>query len=227
MGTRGRLLLALVLATAVGSAQASIPPRRLTLNLDVRNVTGPLGMGKLGAADLRAGVEAANKVWEQCSISFTALSATNVAAETLGVAYEPKSQDDLSRLAAALNPHGFGHAIPLTIAGPWNFYDKPTGLFLTGLGWVFTGPGGGIDRIGAMVGSGKIHDPIAGLIIAHELAHALSLPHVTEKDNLMGPGGTIRLTPEQCRQAREFAGTTLASFTSETGARPSRSSLVR
>jgi hypothetical protein len=209
-----KVLPILVAGALAGPAWASIPPHGidLVLNLDVRNVTGPRGAGSLPLSDLKAGVEAANRVWEQCSIRFVAKHAANVAADELGVAYEPRSQDDLSRLASALNPHGFGDEIPLTIAGPWRFYDSQSGLYLTGLGWVFTKDSGGIDRIGAMIGSQKIHAPVAGLIIAHELAHALSLPHVSEKDNLMGPGGTFRLTPGQCQQAREFAGTSLRAF---------------
>ena len=72
-----------------------------------------------------------------------------------------------------------------------------------------------------MIDSQKVHQPVAGLLIAHELAHALSLPHVAEKDNLMGPGGTFKLTVDQCRQAREFASSALTEFTVS---RPSRSS---
>lgn len=184
----------------------------ITLRLDVRNLTGPADAGRLAASVLRSRVEAANLVWSQCSIRFTPRSARNVSARDLGVSYEPKSQDDLSRLAGALNPHGFKSAIPLTIAGPWRFYDAGTGLYLTGLGWVFTNQRGALDRIGAMIDSRRVHLPIAGLLIAHELAHALSLPHVAERDNLMGAGGTSKLTSDQCRQAREFVSTTLVGF---------------
>jgi hypothetical protein len=184
----------------------------IVLRLDVRNVTGPGDSGRLPASDLISRVQAANEVWSQCSIRFTSRSARNVSARDLGVDYEPKSQSDLSRLASALNPHGFKDAIPFTIAGPWHFYDPGTGLYLTGLGWVFTNGSGTLDRIGAMIDSQRVHLPIAGLLIAHELAHALSLPHVAERDNLMGPGGTSKLTADQCRRAREFASTTLSGF---------------
>jgi hypothetical protein len=184
----------------------------ITLRLDVRNVTGVSDKGKLAVSDLRSRVGAANEVWSQCEIRFSSRSARNVSARDLGVSYEPKSQSDLSRLAEALNPHGFKEAIPLTIAGPWKFYDPQSGLYLTGLGWEFTTPQGRLDRIGAMIDSQRVHSPIAGLLIAHELAHALSLPHVVETDNLMGPGGTSKLTVDQCRQAREFASTVLVGF---------------
>jgi hypothetical protein len=182
--------------------------------VDARNLTGPEGAGALTEEDLRSRVEAANPVWAKCGLRFVPVSAQNVSARALGVAYEPKSQDDLSRHAGALNPNGFDgvDAIPFTIAGPWRFYDSGTGLYLTGLGWAFTSAPGKLDRLGAMVDAQRIHQPVAGLLIAHELAHALSLPHVAESDNLMGPGGTSRLTEAQCRQAREFASTTLKGF---------------
>jgi len=216
--SKSACLLFLFLASNAWAIPQPVTPTDLSaaswisVRLDVRNITGPAGTGRLEASDLRSRVQAANEVWAQCSIRFTPKSARNVAARDLGVAYEPKSQDDLSRLAGALNPHGFNNAIPFTVAGPWRFYDPQSGLYLTGLGWAFTTDQGVIERIGAMIDSQRVHLPVAGLLIAHELAHALSLPHVTEKDNLMGPGGTSKLTPDQCRQARGFAATSLAAY---------------
>ncbi len=183
----------------------------LKLRIDVRNLVGPNEAGKLTVEQLDSRVEANNLVWAQCGIRFIARARINVTAGELGIPYEPKSEEDLSKIAVALNPHGFDGAVPLTVAGPWQFYDPHVGLWLHGLGWVFT-LGQKIDRIGAMVSALRIFLPTGGAIIAHELAHALSLPHVAESDNLMGPGGTNTLTLAQCRQARNFSETALADF---------------
>lgn len=182
--------------------------------MDARNLTGPAGTGQLSESELRALVTASNSVWTPCSIRFTPVRTANVSSEALGVAYEPKSQADLSRLASALNPKGFEgtDALPFTVAGPWRFYDAGTGLYLTGLGWVFTSPQGKLDRIGAMIDAQRVRQPVAPLLVAHEMAHALSLPHVAEQDNLMGPGGTSKLSPAQCEQARAFARRALSAL---------------
>ncbi|MCM2279104.1 MAG: hypothetical protein NDJ89_13595 [Oligoflexia bacterium] len=187
---------------------ASLDPgwRPITLRVDVRNLTGPEHAGRIEEARLARRLEEVNRVWSQCAVSFVPRSVTNVSAPNLGIPYEPRSQEDLSRIAAALNPSGFP-ALPLTVAGPWGFEEKD-GFRLSGLGWVFTSPRG-IERIGAMISSTKFHDVSAAPIIAHELAHALSLPHVAEPGNLMGPGGTNELTPGQCLQARRFSEVTL------------------
>lgn len=202
------------IATTYALAQFAWGAPMINLRLEARNITGPLEAGRLAESELRASVDAANAVWSQCSMRFTTISARNVSAAALGVPYEPKNQDDLSRLAGALHPRGFegADAVPLTVAGPWRFYDAATRLYLTGLGWVFTNPQGKLDRIGAMIDSQRIRLPVAGPIIAHELAHALSLPHVAESDNLMGSGGTNRLDDNQCQKARLFASTVLKGF---------------
>lgn len=188
--------------------EPALPP--LSLKVDLRNLTGPDEAGRLEESELISKLDAANRVWSQCAIQFSPRSFANVSTQALGVPYAPQSQDDLSRIASALNPDGFT-AIPLTVAGKWEFHDNGSGLFLTGLGWVFTNSSG-IDRIGAMISNTKLSDPSAGPIIAHELAHALSLPHTAEERNLMGKAGTNELTREQCNQARGFAQNSLRSL---------------
>ncbi len=183
----------------------------ISLYVDVRNLTGPGGTGTLPESKLASRIDEVNKIWSQCAIKFVVHSALNVSAEKLKIPYSPRSQDDLGKIAEALNPHGYHDAVPLTFAGPWNFYDSRSGLYLNGLGWVFTN-NQGLDRIGAMVSATKIFIPAGGAIIAHELAHALSLPHVANPKNLMGPGGTEDLTEDQCKQARNFSEIALREF---------------
>lgn len=219
------LLKSLVVVVVVSSLSASAfaaptPPKallplepglpELKLKVDFRNLMGPQNAGKLDEKDMEARLESANEVWNQCSVRFVARSVSNISSVPMGIPYTPKSQDDLGKIATALNPNGFG-AIPLTVAGPWNFFDSGSGLYLNGLGWVFVNEKG-LDRIGAMISANKFFDRSAGPIIAHELAHALSLPHAAEAKNLMGAAGTNDLTVEQCRQARRFAELTLREF---------------
>src|SRR5256885_16536238 len=114
-------------------------------------------------------------VWSQCSIRFVTRSVANVLAVQSGMPYPPQSRADLERIAHALNPNGFNQAIPVTIAGPWNFYDPDFKLYLNGLGWVFYVQAG-VIRIGAMMSSLKLSKPEGTAIIAHELGHTPSLP---------------------------------------------------
>ena len=183
----------------------------VSIRVDVRNLVGPNSAGKISEDDIRSRVGAANDVWSQCAVKFVPRVAENVSAEPLAIPYKPQSQSDLSSIAQALNPNGFHGAIPLTFAGPWGFFDQSSGLYLIGLGWVFKNAQG-IDRIGAMIGAQHIFRPGAGPIIAHELGHALSLPHTVEINNLMGRNGTRDLTMDQCNQARSFAETALKDF---------------
>lgn len=183
----------------------------LILKIDVKNLVGPQDAGKLTNEQLKSRVDAANEVWTQCAIQFVPRVVQNIEAQALNVPYRPQSSEDLSKIAATLNPNGFEKALPFTIAGPWNFYDKTSGLYLTGLGWVFMN-GPKINRIGAMVSADKAFLPKGGPIIAHELAHALSLPHTVEAQNLMGSAGTNTLTHDQCVQARKFAQSSLATY---------------
>lgn len=184
----------------------------ITLRVDVHNMVGPKDAGKLKKGVLRSRLAKANLVWSQCGIQFKPHVVNNVVAADLNVPYVPASQTDLSKIAAALNPNGFHDAIPLTFAGPWNFYDAGTGVYLIGLGWAFMKNPTTIDHIGAMVDATRIFLPQSGLIIAHELGHTLSLPDGGGHDTLMGAGGTQNLTLNQCTQARGFAESALTGF---------------
>jgi hypothetical protein len=219
-----RVLILFLAAFSSGSAWALPVPAaqpmksievtwpKLEIRVDVRNLVGPQEAGKLDEPAMRSRVIAANQVWSQCSIEFVARDIENVSTEALNIPYTPKSQDDLGKIANALNPNAdFKNAIPLTFAGPWGFYDPNSGLYLTGLGWAFWEQSK-VTRIGAMVDNQKIFLASGGPIIAHELGHALSLPHTVEPNNLMGRNGTNDLTSDQCKQARGFALGMLKSF---------------
>jgi hypothetical protein len=186
---------------------------KISVRVDVSNLVGPGETGKIPEEDLVSKVGGINEIWSQCALEFVPRTASNISTEKLKIPYGPKSQEDLSKIAEALNPNSsFNGGIPLVVAGPWNFYDAGTGLYLSGLGWVFTGTANRVDRIGAMVDSQKFYRPRGPAIIAHELAHALSLPHIGELKNLMGPGGTDDLTRDQCLQARQFTQEKLRTF---------------
>lgn len=212
----GALAFAISFLNLLWGAQAlaiPAPPseQELVLRLDFKNLTGPDGEGLLTKEEMTSLLVRVNEIWSQCSVRFVTRLVENVNARSLGVPYQPKSQDDLSRIAAALNPGGFDHAIPLTVAGPWEFFDRNTGLFLHGLGWVFTrADGAGIERIGAMIDARKIRWRTHGEIIAHELGHTLSLSHHPDPANVMN--GDSKLTPEQCTQARGFSLARLPGF---------------
>lgn len=184
--------------------------REIRLRLDVRNVVGPNGEGKISELTLGTAVRAASMIWSQCSISFVPRAFENVSTERLGIAFFPKGQEDLGRLAAALNPKGFRGAIPFTVAGKWKFYDSQTGVYPYGLGWVFL-DGSRVSRIGAMISSDRLLTEAGPLIIAHELGHALSLPEGGSANNLMGVGNS-RINPDQCITARSFAEDSLREF---------------
>lgn len=183
----------------------------LRIQISVVNLTGPAEAGRLPISTLGALVDSANRIWAQCAVSFIPKSIANVDAAELGAPYPPRSEQDLSSIARALNPHGFGHAIPFTVAGPWRFFDPVYQLYLNGLGWEFTRPQG-VERIGAMMSSLKVPDTEGPAIAAHELGHTLGLSHVKDGDNLLGGSTRNRLTIDQCQQARRFAGASLRDF---------------
>jgi hypothetical protein len=179
------------------------------LRVDVRNLVGPQGAGTTNLTDLASKVESVNEVWAQCGIEFQIRSSGNVSAEALKVPFHPRNQDDLSKIAVALNPKP-SEAIPFTVAGPWGFYDNRSGLFLMGIGWARY-DATGLQHLGAMVGAEQLGNPNWKLIFAHELGHALSLPDARDDGTLMGTGNN-RLTSAQCAQVRAFANTQLRGF---------------
>ena len=155
------ILLALTLSLAQG---APVTWDEVTLRLDVRNLTGPSDAGKLTWEQMTAKLEEVNRIWSTCQIRFVSRSASNVAAASLQIPYEPQSQGDLHKIARALNPNGFNGAIPLTIAGPWNFFDHETGVWLHGLGWAFYRPADKqVVYIGAMIGAQRLNEKRGGV----------------------------------------------------------------
>ena len=211
-------VLFLVCFLSISSAEAApVPPERLpliTLRLDIRNLTGPGNEGGRTEAELSRPIEGVNEIWRQCGIRFAARETVNVSAERFNIPYRPASQEDLGRIAEALNPEGFARAdaLPLTYAGPWRFFDGGTGVFPTGLGWVFVNADGTLNRIGAMVDATKPHGQYGAEIVGHELGHALSLPDNGISGNLMCGGSPAQLTADQCAQARSFARSALLRF---------------
>lgn len=186
----------------------------IVLRVDVRNLTGPEGVGTVTDQVMLDRVADASRMWSQCAIRFEARSQANVSAVKLNIPYEPKSVNDLSTIDGALYPSGTGNngAIPLTIAGPWRFVDTGSGLMLFGLGWSFS-KDSRPTSIGAMIGANRLNEPWVAELVGHEIGHALSLSHSPESDNLMAGGK--RLKPDQCKQARGYAQTVLAEFISD------------
>jgi hypothetical protein len=197
-------------------ASSAIPEMRphvptwetLLIRLDVRNLVTGNNEGQVAATELAKVIEGANRHWIQCSIQFAPRSFDNVNVLPLDIPFEPQSQADLAKIAAALNPNGYKGAIPFTVAGQWRINDG--GFTLYGLGWVFVNGNGELNRIGAMVDAKNLKKEWIGQLAAHELGHALSLNHDPREDNVMAGGPKI--APEQCEQARAFAQGTLATF---------------
>jgi len=215
--------LIVVVAASPAAWAIPIPPRvalaplrtgwpALKIRVDVRNTTGADDTGKLTPEELRSRLVATNDVWAQCSVEFVARSSENVSAAAMDLPYEPKSQDDIQRVLAKLFPNTPTEAIPVMFAGPWNFFDPAYGVYLQGIGWYWMDGLGKVSKIGAMVATQRLFSPIGGALLAHELAHALSLPHTAEPKNLMGAAGTMDLTLPQCVQARDFAHSALKGF---------------
>lgn len=208
---RGLAAVLLVLITISARSYAATEPPAIRIRLDFRNVLGPAGQGALSAKKGAKLLTEVNDVWSQCGIQFRLRRFGNESAKALALPYPPQSMDDLSVIAQKLNPRGFREpnlALPLTIAGPWSFVYN--GVWLNGLGWVFTNAQNGVDKIGAMMSAKKLDAPEGGLILAHELGHALSLAEGGD-GTLMGPG-TPFLSVGQCQQTRSFALRYLGQF---------------
>ena len=212
------LLLSFVFSNFAWAIPAPVSPIKkleidwdeFSLRLDVTNLIGENNEGYLPNEVMLQRISEVNFIWAQCSIQFYVRSVANISATALSVPYRPQSQEDLSKIAAAINPNGFDGAIPLTFAGYWGFKDSYSGFYLHGLGWVFIDGQNKIDRVGAMIGSNKFNEEYAASLISHELGHALALDHWREADNLMAGGQ--KLTQKQCNDARFFAQTILADF---------------
>ena len=181
----------------------------ISLKLEIRNLTGENHHGQLEEADLKAAAYKINEIWSQCSIQFVLQSARNVSALQLNIPYLPQGQEDLGKIEAALNPNGYT-SIPLTIAGPWNFFDPSSRVYPFGFGWVFH-DGKKLGRIGAMVSATKFKDKAAREIMAHELGHVLSLPENGNGEDIMGKG-IAQVSMPQCLQTRSFAISALSQF---------------
>jgi hypothetical protein len=212
---RGRSILLLIgvaqAAFCTSSAWALSEPARETiqLRLNFRNVVAPDGKGRLSTRKAMPLFREINSIWKQCGIQFALTHFGNTSAKQLDLPYPPQSQADLSTIDAKMNARGFGGAIPLTIAGPWSFFDPISQVYLNGLGWVYAN-GTGVSKVGAMMSAKKLVAPEAGLILAHELGHALSLPEGGD-GTLMGPGTPV-LSADQCEKTRAFAQAYLGEF---------------
>lgn len=220
------------LAAPIPALDSSWPSLRL--RADIANLTGPGGAGKADEAVLVARIDSVNEIWSQCAVKLVVRAIRNVDAAEAGVSYEPGSQEDLVAISAALNPQGFTSALPVTVAGQWNFFDPSSQVLLHGLGWVAVS-GGKVDTIAAMIGRQHLDRPDAGALVAHEVGHALLLPHSPAPDNVMAGGN--RLNRDQCEHSRSFLKSRLAGFleadpneapsvaSAPTSGSPSRSSL--
>jgi hypothetical protein len=208
------IFLSFLLFTLTSNAMPTPPLEsawpKISLKLEIRNLTDVDGSGKLDEKDLRAAATSINEIWSECSIQFVLQKVRNVSAAALKVAYVPQGQEDLGKLEAALNPSGNYASIPLTIAGPWTFYDPASGVYPFGYGWVFH-DGQKLNRIHAMISSTRFKVKTSREIMAHELGHALSLPENGSGDDIMGKG-VGHVSMPQCLQTRAFAISALSQF---------------
>ncbi len=126
-------VLLLILSTAgTFSAFAMPAPAEITLRVDVRNLVGPEGTGKLDDQVMVSLIEKASMFWRPCGVRFMARSTGNVDAVANQVPYRPKNQDDLGKILAAMDPNKDHTGIPVMIAGPWDYKDASYGLYLWG-----------------------------------------------------------------------------------------------
>ena len=208
------LVVASFLALACGGDEgttAPLPPdtpsATTTLELPVRIHLLSSRLGTIDASltdqEVESLLQRVNEVWSEANIVWELESIIREQAEAEDQ-LEPALQGAVPLthdLIAAVVPRGH------LFAGKWDVF------IMRDLAVAGAAPGLYFSSIPAVVSSevdpAGLGDP--GRILAHELGHSLTLPHVpcTPAGNLMSPGcnseGRTRLTPLQIQQARTQA----------------------
>jgi hypothetical protein len=205
----GRVLIALAwIAAASARAAEPLPPLSIPVRIHlVASAAEPALATTLGAEDARRVLAAVNTIWAQAGIAFVAEAVgATTASPRPGVA-----RDDGDRWVVAAMPR------ERLLRGGLNiFYVKrlvPNGFYADGL--IFVKDTARLEPV-----PGGLDEPLPR-VTAHEIGHALGLPHRQDLVNLMASGKNgFLLDANEIAIARATAQARLAAAAAADGGTP-------
>lgn len=190
----GAWILALLpLLSPQGLASQWVDEPELKLALRIVHFQGEHSSRVLSAQEARHLIEEVNGFFTSCRVSFVLEQLDSVNAALHGLPERPSSLEELDPIRARLKD---SNRLLIVQTGAWR------GTLAKANAWTVL-PGEG--PLGTVMESTYARH---ARLVAHELAHALDLDHVTDRQNLLHPvlhPDSSALTQEQCTHLRTAA----------------------
>ncbi len=176
-----------------GFASQTVSEPELKLALRIVHFQGEHSSHVLSAKEASRLIQEVNGFFTSCRVSFVLERLDSVNAALHGLPERPSSLEELDPIRARLKD---SNRLLIVQTGAWR------GTLASANAWTVL-PGEG--PLGTVMESTYARH---ARLIAHELAHALNLDHVTDRQNLLHPvlhPDSSALTQEQCTQMRSAA----------------------